>query len=199
MLPPDVILYCGMNINIKELNIYFGQTRTSRTYYFPTTNKRMQGKQSYRHYSWSYQTRSTWSQSSQGYPPLGENIDIYIIIPSHAAAYNSYIHEFNRTPSIPEIRLFHDLILNIQGQGHGCLKGQGYIVCPPSNRFICLLCLVYRTTHSWNTAIAKFHPTYPRLKSRLGSKVEFAKWIRHFINPYPFCSMLVRAYIPGIQ
>ena len=72
-------------------------------------------------------TRAGWLHSSLGYPLLGE-IYMYIFLFFPTSSFTAFtmifllifeIFQINRDPFIPEIQLFQNLIMKIQGKVHG--------------------------------------------------------------------------------
>ena len=80
---------------------------------------------------------------------------------------------------IPEIRIFQNLTLKIQGHGHGWGQSWSYKVGVTSYRLTSLSFHVNRPSHSWDTAFSKFDLVNPRsrswvrwtLKSQHGSNI----------------------------
>ena len=100
---------------------------------------------------------------------------------------------------IPEIRLFQNLTLKIQGQGHGWGQVESHKVSVRSYQLTSLSFRVNRPSHSWDTTFSKFDLQNPRWRSWVRWTLKVTTWVQHSINPHPFNSMLIGHLIPEIQ
>ena len=100
---------------------------------------------------------------------------------------------------IPEIRLFQNLTLKNQGQGHG--RGEHWKSQHGSNILSTQIPFVpcQSALHSWDMTFSKFDLENPRSRSWVRGTLKVTKWVQHPIDSHPFCSMSIGLSIPEIQ
>ena len=99
---------------------------------------------------------------------------------------------------IPEIRLFQNLTLKTQGQGHG--RGEHWKSQHRSNILLTHIPFVpCQSALPFNKTFSKFDLENPRSRSWLRSNLKETKWVWHPIDSHPFHSMSIYPPIPEIQ